>query len=143
MALVAVEALADGLQTALDVGCGSGVLAIAAARLGLRVHGIDIQPSALRDARTNAQRNGVDATFSSGPVSTLTGRYDLVLANLHAELIVSMADHLVERTGTWLVLAGILADREQPVHAALDGRLALVDRVTDGEWVSLWLRRPE
>lgn len=142
MALAAVDELAEGLDSALDVGCGSGVLAIAAARLGLRVAGIDVDEPSIRDAIANAERNAVSGDFSTTPIDRLEGTWDLVLGNLHGELIAALADDLVRVTGRWLVLAGILDDREELVRAAIGDRLELADRVTDGRWVGLRYRRP-
>lgn len=137
MALVAVECLAPGLDTALDVGCGSGILAIAAARHGLDVEGIDVEQSAIIDARSNAALNGVAGQWSTTPLHRLDTQRDLVLGNLHAELIARLAPDLVRLTGTWLVLAGILADREALVREVLDPQLALRHREVDGEWIGL------
>lgn len=143
MALIAVEDLAPGLSTALDVGCGSGILGIAAARHGLQVEGIDVEETAIVDARANAARNQVDADWSTRPVHLLEGRRDLVLGNLHAELIVRLAPDLIRLTGRWLVLAGIIVDREPLVRAAMDPHLTLDHRVEDGEWVGLRYRRAD
>lgn len=140
-ALVALDALADQVRTVLDVGCGSGILALAATRLGLRAWGVDVEESAVADAKANAAKNGFDVPFSTTPVARLTEPADLVLANLHAELIVALGADLVRLTGEWLVLAGILADREDKVRRVLDEALECVHREQDGEWVSLRYRR--
>ena len=137
MALAEVDRLADGLQTSIDVGCGSGILAIAAARLGLQAVGVDVEEPAIRDAITNAKQNGVLCDFSTTLASDLPGTADLVLGNLHAELIVMLADDLIRLTGNYLVLAGILAEREHKVRMVMDPALALIQRVQDGEWVGL------
>ncbi|MCB9687212.1 MAG: 50S ribosomal protein L11 methyltransferase [Alphaproteobacteria bacterium] len=140
-ALRAVDALADGRRTALDVGCGSGILAIAAARLGLSARGIDVEEPAIRDAIRNAEANGVVVAFDTTPVAELTDPADLVLANLHAELVAALAADLVRLCGDRLVVAGVLADREHLVVAALDGALTLVHREQDGDWVCRWYAR--
>ncbi len=139
-ALIAVDELASQGTTLLDVGCGSGILAIAGALLGLDVAGIDIDPVAVEDARKNAQRNGLELAFSTTPIPNAAPA-DLVVANLHAELLTKYAEDLIRLTQKWLVVAGVLADREGLVQAAL-GRLELIQRVQDGEWVSLRYRRP-
>lgn len=127
---------------ALDVGCGSGVLAIAAARIGMTAVGLDDDPVAVRDAEANAARNGLDVAFHVGAADRITGTWDLVLANLFAEVLVEAAPALVAATRGKLVLAGILDDREAAVRAAFDPALALVDRAVDGEWVALVYGRP-
>lgn len=128
--------------TALDVGCGSGILALAAARLGARVTGIDVEATAVRDAQHNAALNQLEVAFSGAPLHTLTGTFDLVFANLHAELLVALAPEICARTGRWLIVAGVLADREAQVHEAFAGALTCADRETEDEWVALtWERR--
>lgn len=135
--------LATGVRAgrALDVGTGSGVLAIAAARLGLTATGIDVEEGAVRDAERNAERNGVRCDFSTTPLAELRGTWDLVLANLHAELLIDLREALVARTGQSLVMAGILTDRLDGVLAAYDGALALAETEREEDWVALrWQR---
>lgn len=141
-ALAALVALvpAHG-ETVLDVGCGSGVLALAAAKRGALAEGVDVEAAALAEAERHAQRNNLaqQVQFSATPVEELVGCYDIVVANLHAELIVALAPHLLRLSGRWLVLAGILADREPMVREALG-----VDphwRDQDGDWVTWRIAR--
>jgi len=138
-ALHAVEALAPSARRALDVGCGSGILALAAARHGVEVLGIDIEEAAITAAREHAALNGLRATFETTPIAAIQQPADLVLGNLHAELIETLAEDLLRLTSHQLVLAGILVDREHKVRAAIP--LDLVARHADGEWVCLWYRR--
>jgi ribosomal protein L11 methyltransferase len=128
---------AGGLRTALDLGCGSGVLALAACKLGLRAHGVDIDPIAVEEAQRNAAVNGLPATFDATPIADLTEPADLVLANLFAEVLVAERAELCRLTRHHLVLAGILADREARVRAAYDPELGEPHREQDGEWVCL------
>jgi ribosomal protein L11 methyltransferase len=129
------------LRTALDVGCGSGVLALACARLGLEARGIDVEETAIRDARHNAELNGLTAVFGTEPLDELRGTWDLVLANLHAELLIALRDALVARAGRVLVMAGILADREAAVRAAYEGALTATATEREEEWVAIrWER---
>lgn len=136
-ALQALDMLAEEVGTVLDVGCGSGVLALAAASLGLSAEGIDIDEEAVQDAQENAARNGISLPFSTAPLHAVRGSFDLVLANLYAEVLLSLADELVTHTGRYLVLAGVLADREQRVCERFARDLTLVRRDLDGEWVCL------
>lgn len=104
----------------LDVGTGSGILAIAAAALGAeRVLACDIEEEACRTALANAELNGVDAriTITGAPLETLEGNFDLVLANILAEENIRLADQLVSRLnpGGVLVLSGILLEKEAAV----------------------------
>lgn len=138
-ALRALDALTPdghGLRTAVDVGCGSGILALAAARRGLAVVGVDVEEAAVREAIANAERNGLAATFTTEPVSGVPGPVDLVLGNLHAELIEALAPELLRLTGRYLVVAGVLEERESRVVAALEPALRPVSRVVEDGWVS-------
>lgn len=141
-ALAALDALlapGHGARTALDVGCGSGILALAAARLGLSVRGIDVEEAAVREAAANAARNGLAARFDTTPVAAIDAPADLVLANLHAELVRALGPDLVRLTGRWLVVAGILEEREVVVHEALAG-LTPIARACEEGWVCLVFR---
>ena len=94
----------------LDYGCGSGILAIAAARLGAGcVAGVDIDPQAVDAAQANAKRNGVTAAFHDS-VQPVAGAYDLVVANILSNplrvLAPAICDHV--RSGGRLALSGIL-----------------------------------
>jgi len=132
--------LLDGLEqsSALDIGCGSGILALAAASRGATVHGVDIEPAAVANAQHNAELNGLSASFDTRPMHELEPA-DLVLANLHAELIIRHASDLMRLANRTLILAGILADRELRVRNAIPWEVAR--RLVDGEWVALELRR--
>lgn len=138
--LAGIDLLAGECRTCLDVGCGSGVLALAATQLGLRSEGIDIEADSVRASQENAALNDLEASFSSATLDQLQGPYDLVVANLFAEVLVQMAPELIRLTGKHLVLAGILADRADMVIAALSPPLAVRQRIQEGEWVSLQLQ---
>jgi ribosomal protein L11 methyltransferase len=137
-ALLLYQALDRTPTTALDVGCGSGILALAAARDGWTVHGTDIDDAALANARRNAELNGLTARFDRTTPDALEPA-DLVFANLHAELLVGFAADLQRLTRGDLLLAGILEDRRAAVEAAFT--LPLVEARVDGPWVALHYRR--
>jgi len=131
-----------------DIGCGSGVLAIAAVRLGARgAIATDISPDAIIATIENARRNDVADVVD---VSTATieeldnATYDLVLANIGAATLCSMAQGLVQITKPdgMLVLSGLLAEQTEIVAAALNQTGAVVDDVReDGEWRALVAHR--
>ena len=128
-----------GLE-ALDVGCGSGVLAIAAASLGLSARGVDVERAALSEARENALLNsahlgGSALEFSATPLADCAPA-DLVLANLHAELLVRLAPDLRRVTRRWLLLAGIMEEKEPLVRAAF-APWEPVHRAQSGRWIAL------
>ena len=138
--LALVERLGRPGETCLDVGTGSGVVALLAARLGMVARGIDIDADAIAAARENALRNGLEAQFDDTPLDRLHGSWDLVVANIFAEVLVVLAPHLARVCAGRIVLAGILADRVQSVERALAAQGVAVDeRRIEGEWVCLVL----
>ena len=136
--LAGIARLAQPGQSLLDVGCGSGVLALAGARLGMTVRGVDTDRDAVTIAAENAERNELEATFDATPLQRISGQFDLVVANIFAEVLVVLAPDLIRRCSGSMVLAGILADRAGLVEAAF-ASMRLVGRVQDGDWVSLEL----
>lgn len=141
MALAAlVESEPWGLEV-LDVGTGSGLLAIASAVLGAQVSvGVDIDPLAVNVARENAERNKVRGEWLIGSIDTVDGRrFDTVVANLYAELHAEFSGAYahVMRTGASLIVTGILDRREDLVVRALERHFRLVGRRQDEEWVCL------
>ena len=138
-----VDQLAEPGGACLDVGTGSGVVALLAARRGMRARGIDIDADAVAASHENAARNGLQAEFDDTPLQRVTGRYDIVVANIFAEVLVRLAPDLARRASRWVVLAGILADRADAVVEAMQGQgLQLHAREVEGEWVALVLVRP-
>jgi ribosomal protein L11 methyltransferase len=155
--LAAIARLSDrrgssGFRRVLDLGTGSGILAIAAARAGARrIIAADMDPWAVRTAAENAHRNGVGcrvrALRAVGPVPRLSkyGPYDLVLANILAEPLRRMMPRLAPLLASRgrLVLSGVLFDQEKGVRAAARRNgLKLESRVQKGEWPTLIMRRP-
>ncbi|TNE88587.1 MAG: methyltransferase domain-containing protein [Deltaproteobacteria bacterium] len=138
--LKVVDQLADQVDTVLDVGCGSGVLALAAAKLGCIASGIDVDADAVKDAVAHAERNGLDVPFSQAPV-TECAPADLCLANLYAEVLVDLHPELLRCTGRYLGLAGIMLTKEHMVRELYDPDLELLQRDVDGEWVALLYER--
>jgi len=107
----------------LDYGCGSGILAIAAARLGAgRVVGVDVDPQAVDAARANAIANRVTATFAlpDGLAEGADGVFDVVIANILANPLRLLAPALAARVrmGGRIVLSGVLTDQADDVAAA-------------------------
>lgn len=134
----------------LDVGAGTGVLAIAAARTGSRtVVGTDIDPVSVRIARENAAVNRVRARFAhaSGLGDRRVARagpYDLVFANILARPLVGLAQDIrgALRPGGIAVLSGLLRTQERFVRAAYTGRgFALTTRIRRDAWATLVLTR--
>ena len=139
--LTAIDRLASAGQSCLDVGCGSGILALAAAHLGMRAYGMDIDDDAVAAARNAASQNGLAATFDSTPLAQVKGDWDLVVANLYAEVIAALAPDLRRPARGHLVFAGILSDRAHLVEASMEG-LQLIHRDEGEGWTSLTYRVP-
>ena len=138
--LHAMEALlaSDGegiFHTVLDIGTGSGILALAAARHGLVVHGIDVDAEGIRHAQRHAELNQLPARLDTTPLARVPEPSDLVLANLHAELLVALAPDIARVTRRSLITAGVLMAKEPAVSAALEPHFERVSRHCDGPWV--------
>lgn len=131
-------------ESLLDVGCGTGALAVLAAQLGVPdIRAIDIADAAVEATRRNAELNDVGGRIDvdTTPIADLDGRYDIVMANILAPALISMADHLrrLLAPGGALVISGILADRHDHVLDALAPLTATDSLVHDG-WISIVLR---
>ncbi len=152
LCLAAIEHAADDGALAgarvLDVGCGSGILSIAAVRLGAAsAFGVDTDPIAVDATLANARRNRLTRSITARAGSLPSGDppFDVVLANLIASVLVALATPLADEVypGGLLLASGIFLDREAAVLAALEGAgLALTDRRAEGDWVALVMRRP-
>lgn len=146
-----LEAIERHLQggSLLDVGTGTGILAIAAALLapGSRVVAIDIDPQAVEVAHENLVTNGVSSTvelFEAQP-SELTGEtFDIVVANLTAEVIVDLMGDLASRVAAegLMILSGILSEFAGDVERSLAAAgFTVIERYEAGEWCLLTSRR--
>lgn len=146
MAVQALGALDLGGRTVLDLGSGSGLLAIVADRLGAeRVYGVDIDAHTVDVARDNARLNRSRARFAVGTLDApgLPGRFDVIVANLYAELHFSLWDDYQARLlpGGTLLLTGILADRSHVVVGSAPACMTLIREERQGEWVLLEYER--
>lgn len=146
MALEAIAKRVEYDMRVLDVGTGSGILAIAAALLGASAVGVDIDESVIPQAKENAKQNGVAPEFSIGSLADAKGPFDVVVANLYAELHSYLASQYPAAFGICgtLVLTGILAIREPLVQQAIEGNgFGLLERQQQGEWVCLTYAKRE
>lgn len=134
------------LETALDVGTGSGILAIGAVKLGIeRVTAIDIDPESVHTAQENININGATSAVSvSGALlQDLEGSFDLILANILAEALVELSGELVRRLnpGGFLILSGILTEKEElAANGFAPFGLRLVETSREGDWSCLAYR---
>ena len=124
----------------LDVGTGTGILAIAAAKLfpQARIEACDTDETAIAIARENAELNGVDINFWVGSIDDSTASADLVCANLTADVITRIMPALAGVTCGKLILSGILETQLKMVQAALhDCGIDQFEVAQRGEWVAL------
>ncbi|HHB91555.1 MAG TPA: 50S ribosomal protein L11 methyltransferase [Anaerolineae bacterium] len=147
LALRLLERYLRPRSVVLDVGTGSGILAIAAVKLGAsRVIATDIDPEAVRTAEVNARLNEVRNKITLLVASVIdTGRYDLVLVNILADVIAHMLLHedLAQRLAPdgVLILSGIIQQRREVVDLALKAAgLEVIETMTQGDWVALAAR---
>jgi len=135
-------AVRTSTASVLDVGTGSGILAIAAAKLGAaRVTACDIDPEACRIARENAAINKVESRIeiTTTPLEEIPGRFEIVIANILAEENIRLADALLAHLADdgLLILSGILEEKQQAVARAFSGREVSGPEVTrHEEWSS-------
>lgn len=146
LVVAAVEAHLHAGDRVLDVGTGSGVLAVVAARLGASsVRAIDVDTDSPAIAAANASRNGVEALVaaSTDSLAAVEDGYDLVLANIGVRVLGEMAADLWARVGPdgLLVLAGLLDDQVDGLLARAYPEATEVERRSSEGWTAVVLRR--
>lgn len=131
----------------LDVGCGSGILAVSAALLGAEeVIGCDIEDVAVKVSAENAKLNGVEekVSFHKGDLtSQAKGRFQVICANIVADVIIRLCDDVEKHLapGGVFIASGIIDDREEDVKAAMVAKgIKIFDRKISGGWVALAAR---
>lgn len=148
MCLEALEAMDVSGKSVLDLGCGSGILGLAALVLGAKsVKSCDVDPKAPDAARSNAALNGItkerfqvyagDILSDGGLRKALGGGYDVVLANIVADVILSLSGMFREfmAPGGVLICSGIIDDRTAEVEAALrKNQLRILRHLHEEEW---------
>ncbi len=144
LCLEVLDGAVQGGERVLDVGCGSGILAVAALLLGAKsALAIDIDPLAVRTARENAQRNGVQnrITVAAGDLaSAASGRYNIITANIVADAIMRLAPAVppLLAPGGLFVASGIIKERAGEVAANLSAAGLCVREAREANgWVAL------
>ncbi|MCC6793318.1 MAG: 50S ribosomal protein L11 methyltransferase [Thermomicrobiales bacterium] len=151
LCLMGLEKQLERGDVVFDVGTGSGILAIAAVKLGAsHVDAVDIEPVAVRSAAENAARNGVaerirTALGTAEPGGEFQGPYDVVVANIISRVLVELSDGLANavKPGGLLIMSGVIESREPLVREAFEPRgFRLIDREQIDDWVGLTYRAP-
>lgn len=142
-----MDNIIKGGETLFDVGTGSGILAIAAAKLGAaKVLGIDNDEKAVCVATENVELNSANekVSISGIPLSDIEGLFDIIVANILAEDLVEMRKELLRRLAQSgrLILSGILKTKAEMVIAAYSDEGATIEQqIDDGEWSALMLKK--
>ena len=143
LCLEAVEKYLKQGDTVLDVGCGSGILAIASLLLGAKsAVGVDIDKTAVRTAAENAELNGVSDRFTAveGDLTEkISGKYNLIVANIVADAIISLSKGVREfmNEDTVYIMSGIIDTRADEVKAEVGKYFDIIEEHLDGGWVCL------
>jgi ribosomal protein L11 methyltransferase len=136
---------AGGRPSVLDVGCGSGILAIAAAALGAgHVRAVDNDPVAIASAQHNAELNGLAdrVAFECRDIPDLTEPADILTANLDTRTLIGHKDKLISLTLRYLIISGVPLDQWDDLkEALLTGELMLVEELTRVEWGCAMMER--
>ena len=150
LCLRAIEENYDGEMSFLDVGTGTGILAIAAVKFqvsgsGFQVVGCDTDEDSIKIAKENAKLNKTEnIEFYVGSISEETPFFDFVCANLTADVILPILPLLIEKSKKILVLSGILKEQESLITDELEKFQILNFKIeTDGEWISIAVESKE
>jgi ribosomal protein L11 methyltransferase len=141
--LMLIEKFAGmGGKSLLDIGAGTGILAIAASKLGYSpVVGIDIDPLAIEAARKNLGLNDLgNVEMREGTITAIEDSFDVVTANLIAKTLIEIAPDITARlnTGGLAILSGILTGQEEEVKDSMEkAGLTLNTTIIEGKWVTL------
>ncbi|MEN8077100.1 50S ribosomal protein L11 methyltransferase [Clostridioides difficile] len=140
MCIQALERYVEEDSTVFDVGCGSGILAIAAAKLGSKLAvGVDLDPVAVESSKENVEYNNLDniEILHGNLVEVIDGKADIVVANILAEIICILTDDVkrVLKDGGVFITSGIIHDRVDMVCEKLEATgFEVVEKNRDGEW---------
>lgn len=141
--LMAIERYVQNGDDVIDVGCGSGILGIAAAKLGAHVDACDTDPVSIANTAENCEQNAVRfGTLWEGSVAMAPKEYDVVIANIVADVLVMIAKDLKKalKPGGRLILSGIMDKYEEKVLSAYKD-FPDCERITEAEWVTLVLQK--
>lgn len=148
LCLTELDRIIAGGETLLDIGCGSGILAISSVILGVKeAVGVDIDAMAVRVADENAAINHVEdkINFLCGDLTEkISGKYDIICANIVADIIIKLCDNVTDYMADdgVFICSGIVDIRENDVLAAIEkAGLKVINRNISGGWVALTVKR--
>ena len=153
LCMTMLEKTVQGGEKLLDMGTGSGILAIAAAMLGAEAHtAVDIDEHCLTCACENAERNGVtigrtlhgDALRDAALAAEIGDGYEIIVANIVADVIIGMAQMFWDKlmTNGTLICSGILNERADEVEAALKQTgFAIAERRSSDDWTAFTAKK--
>jgi len=142
--LIIIEKISKGghKESCLDIGTGSGILAVGAAKLGFRnVTAVDIDPMAIDAAKRNVEENSLsNVLIKEGDIKAVEGHFDLIVANLLSGILVDIVPEVLSKLNPCgkAILSGMLAGQEDDVRKAYEkAGLTLNEIVVSGKWVTL------
>ena len=146
LCLETLERYIKGSEKVLDVGCGSGILGIAAVLLGAQsAFGVDIDTTAVKTANENAVLNHVDQQFSAiagDLVDKVQGKYDIIVANIVADAIIALSASVKAfmKPDSVYIVSGIIDTRADDVKNAIAGNFDIMEEITMGGWYCFVLK---
>lgn len=146
LCLETLERYIKGGEKVLDVGCGSGILGIAAVLLGAQsAFGVDIDTTAVKTANENAALNHVDKRFyaiAGDLVDKVQGKYDIIVANIVADAIIALSASVKAfmKPDSVYIVSGIIDTRADDIKNAIAGHFDIMEEITMGGWYCFVLK---
>lgn len=147
MCIIELEKYVTGENTVLDIGCGSGILSIAAAKLGAEnVVGVDLDPMAVRVSKENVEQNNLSAFVEirhGNLTDVIHEKSDILVANIIADIIIALSDDVDKfvKSGGIFISSGIILSRLEDVkQAIIEKGFEIIDVNTMGEWACITSR---